>query len=113
MRATPQWSPDGKRILCISQKDGRLEFLAVPVENGASGIPVLPWLSSELLFAAAAGWRPDGTHLAIVGLDRSHALGLWVLPLDARAPLGKPALNLGVALKDVGYQLAAHPLAVR
>jgi len=100
----PQWSPDGKRILCMASRDGRIELLTVPAENGANGIPVLPWLSSELMFAADASWRPDGVHLAIVGLDRNHALGLWVLALDARAPLGKPALNLGVALKDIGYQ---------
>ena len=72
----PQWSPDGKRILCIAQRTATSSFDLSGRERRERD-PALPWLSSELLFAAAAGWRPDGAHLAIVGLDRNHTLGLW------------------------------------
>lgn len=107
----PQWSPDGKRILCVGEKSGLSGLLAVPAEGGAEASVVLPWLAIALPYAISTTWRPDGVHLAAAGFTRDGQFGLWVVPLDAHPPLGKPVLNLREALTGIAYR-GVHSVAL-
>jgi dipeptidyl aminopeptidase/acylaminoacyl peptidase len=78
----PLWSPDGRRVIFMSSRSGRLNLY----EKSASGA------GDEQLVVADAGlpvsWSPDGRFLLYSRPDANTGTDLWVLPLTGeRKPL--------------------------
>jgi Tol biopolymer transport system component len=78
------WSPDGKRIAFVSDRDGNDEVYVMTVSGGAdAGGGDLIRLTNSPDDNTYPAWSPDGRCLAFVSyLDGN--LGLWVVTVDGR-----------------------------
>jgi eukaryotic-like serine/threonine-protein kinase len=78
LNESPNWSPDGKRILFSSQRNGHYD-LFVRAADGTG--------SEELLLHSdqnkyASDWSRDGRYLAFTSGDPQTKDDLWILPME-------------------------------
>ena len=90
----PAWSPDGKKIAFVSDRDRHVEGLA----RASFGVYVMPIDGSEAVRLAPTihaspdnpVWSPDGTHIAFLGGDNLYYERLYIASTD-----GKRVYDLG------------------
>ncbi len=73
----PEWTPDGKRVVYTSFRDGRYCLYWRPADG--SGTEEL--LTRREHWAAAYSFSPDGKLLAFDELDPTTPGGIWLLPV--------------------------------
>ena len=76
----PVWTPDGKRIVFESNKEGPPN-LFWQLANGSSG---LERLTTSDFVEAPFSWSPDGQLLAFIELNATTGFDIWVLRLSDR-----------------------------
>ena len=72
---TPRWSPDGRRLAFVSDRDGKRQIYVMPVDGGD---PVR--LTDHPVGAGGFQWSPEGTRIAYLadGADRrGEPVPLW------------------------------------
>lgn len=80
---SPDWSPDGERIVFMSQRNGNWDLYTLPVDElgrsvaGAEPTPIALDSSNEML----PQWSPWGDALAFVS-DRSGAWAVYIMRPD-------------------------------
>jgi eukaryotic-like serine/threonine-protein kinase len=101
---TPLWSHDGRRILWLSDRDGKNGFY-LKASDGSAILesPTMP-VGVDLSFASApSDWSSDGRFLLYTDLQEGNALHLWVLPMSGDR---KPYRFLAGASADVEGQFS-------
>jgi eukaryotic-like serine/threonine-protein kinase len=84
---TPAWTPDGKRIVFQSNKEGSALNLFWLLADGSGG---LERLTTSENGQAPSSWSPDGQLLAFTELNPSTGWDIWVLRLgDPSAGSGR------------------------
>ncbi len=73
-----QWSPDGKRMLFLSDRSGEEQFYTMNAD--LSGTPEQV-TSGNLRMKGAPTWSPDGKKLLYVDTDNA----LWIVDVDGRS----------------------------
>ena len=76
----PVWSPDGKRIVFSSQRNGHYD-LFVRAADG-TGNEELVLHSDQDKFANFPAWSPDGRYLIYTVIDPKTKDTLWILPME-------------------------------
>ena len=79
---TPFWTPDGKRIVYISNKDGPRN-LYWQLADGSGG---LERLTTSERVDIPSSWSPDGRLLAFSEVAAPQGYDIWVLRLSDRKP---------------------------
>ena len=76
MNNFPTWSPDGTRVVFVSEKDGRRNLVWKPVDSDAD--------AERLTSGIAGSWSPDGTELAFARVkpDTEYDSDIWILSMD-------------------------------
>jgi TolB protein len=72
----PSWSPDGRQIAFVSDRDGNFEIYTMHPDG--SGVRRLTYNNA---LDSSPAWSPDGQHIAFVS-DRSDNLDLYVMDAD-------------------------------
>jgi serine/threonine-protein kinase len=76
----PVWTPDGKRIAHISNKDGAVNIYWESADGGGS----LERLTTSQDTNAPSSFSPDGKFLAYIDINGTTGYDLWVLRLSDR-----------------------------
>jgi eukaryotic-like serine/threonine-protein kinase len=76
----PVWSPDGKRLVFQSNREGSLSLFS-QLADGSGGLERLTTSESS---PAANSWSSDGQLLAFVDVDPTSGWAIWVLRLSDR-----------------------------
>jgi Tol biopolymer transport system component/predicted Ser/Thr protein kinase len=101
----PSWSPDGKRVVFLSDRGGMYDLYAQAVDEG--GDPTVVWKSER--DKGVPSWSPDGRSI-VVTLDQPKTYeDLWMVPLDGGPPrpiLVTPAIERGPVLSPDGQWIA-------
>jgi Tol biopolymer transport system component len=103
----PSWTPDGKRIAFVSNKEGPLNIFWRPAD-GSGG---LERLTTNEYNQIPMSWSPDGQLLAFIevfsGIERENEI--WVLRLSDRKD--QPFLQTSFSLLDPRFSPDGHWLA--
>jgi WD40 repeat protein len=73
----PLWTPDGKRVVYTSLRNGLYGLYWRPADG--SGSEESLWNSKNWVFATS--WSPDGRFLVFDEQDPKTAMDLWILPV--------------------------------
>jgi Tol biopolymer transport system component/DNA-binding winged helix-turn-helix (wHTH) protein len=91
----PRWSPDGTRLLCLSETGQQMDWaekhIYVLTVDGGPPKEVLRSFSKGLVKSPSVAWHPDGERISIWGEHRTLGKGFWT----ARLPDGEPVLSAG------------------
>jgi Tol biopolymer transport system component len=76
----PSWSPDGNRLVFVSDRDQREGDLYIVNRDGTG----LTRLTDDALSEADPAWSPDGDHIAFVATTdpRGHRGNIFVIGVD-------------------------------
>jgi eukaryotic-like serine/threonine-protein kinase len=78
----PLWSHDGKRILWLTDRDGKNDFYVKASDGSGVEQSVTASLHPGLSFASApSDWSSDGRFLLYTDMREGSVLHLWVLPM--------------------------------
>jgi eukaryotic-like serine/threonine-protein kinase len=80
---TPVWSPDGKRVVFISDRGSGMQNLYWTQSSGGASEERL---TTSLLSQNPASWSPDGKWLLYQELDPNTSYDIWVLPVSGSSP---------------------------
>ena len=103
--AQPAWSPDGKRIAFVTDRDGNNEIYLM---NGTGGN--LRRLTTAAGTDEQPAWSPDGAKIAFVS-NRSGNLNIWVMDSTGANPVNltnDASVDLGPAWSPDGSKIAFH-----
>lgn len=73
----PAWSPDGKTIVFVSDRDGTLHLYAMDADGGNQRR-----LTDNEFQEAAPAWSPDGTRIAFFAGDSGNATNIFLVNAD-------------------------------
>jgi len=103
----PRWSPDGRRLVFASNREGPYNLFWVPADGSAPP----ERLTSSPDWQFPASWSPDGRHLAFQQNSESSN-DIWVLELDgdhgSRPYLATPFHERNAEFSPDGRWLAYH-----
>jgi dipeptidyl aminopeptidase/acylaminoacyl peptidase len=71
------WSPDGRRIAFVRNRDGALDLMAVDLGGGA-----VEQISGEDAFYQPTAWTPDGAQLLVTASRPDAPPDLWMISLN-------------------------------
>jgi Tol biopolymer transport system component len=74
---SPVWSPDGKKIVFVSDRDGAADMF---VKTIGSTAPEEPFFRSNVLFKYPSSWTPDGKWIVTTQVDPGSAQNVYLLP---------------------------------
>jgi Tol biopolymer transport system component len=77
---TPVWSPDGTRIIYVSNRAGRWDMY----QRLASGAENEELVAQNL--GVPVDWSSDGRYVSYEAYDQTTGSDLWVMPLETRKP---------------------------
>jgi Tol biopolymer transport system component len=85
--ARPRWSPDGSRIVFMSDgRDGNWDIYSVPVTDAGAGSGAGVGEVTRISFNAASDGlpaiSPDGSEIAFVS-NRGNQWGIWRVAIDS------------------------------
>jgi Tol biopolymer transport system component len=81
----PAWSPEGKRLAFVSDRDGREHLYLAPVRDGRIvGAPTR--LTAGEATDSFPAWSPDGQHIAFTR-EEGVSSEVWLVRADGVAPL--------------------------
>jgi serine/threonine protein kinase len=82
----PVWSPDGKRIVFSSERDGHFDLFITAADGTGGEEPLLH--SDQDKFTSDFSWSRDGRYLIYASRDTHTKQDLWILPMEGeRKPL--------------------------
>ena len=74
----PAWSPDGRTLVYTRETSSGAALWAI----GADGTRARPLVRGH--FATQPSFAPDGRHIAFIGDDLRHRMGIWVADANGR-----------------------------
>ena len=74
---TPVWSPDGRQVVFISDREGTQAIYVKTVDDNSAGRLLA---RTSFPFNAPNDWSPDGKRIVITVLNPQAAEDVWVLP---------------------------------
>ena len=74
---TPVWSPDGKQVVFISDREGGQAVYVKTVDDNSPGRLLA---RTPFPFNAPNDWSPDGARIVVTVLNPKAAEDVWVLP---------------------------------
>lgn len=82
-QGTPSFSPDGKKIAFVSNKDGalRIYVMGIPPEGMRLGAIKADLLSTHSKESSAPAWSPDGTKIAYCAMTNG-VRQIWIYDFD-------------------------------
>jgi dipeptidyl aminopeptidase/acylaminoacyl peptidase len=113
-----QWSPDGKTLAFLSNRDGRTQIYTMPAEGGSAvklteqknGVSSFRWSpdGKALGYLARADDAPPGDEGPHIADDQRDLARLWLIDLMSRnvRSVGEP----GYRIDDFQWQDASHLL---
>jgi Tol biopolymer transport system component len=81
--ATPQWSPDGHRLMFWTQRDGDCRVAVMAADRSSFKLLSIPARSSRVLCMGPLSWSPNGKHFAYNRIQGGN-LVIWRGRLDGR-----------------------------
>jgi dipeptidyl aminopeptidase/acylaminoacyl peptidase len=83
----PGWTPDGKRLIFVSNRTGSFNVFSMDADGGTSSVDQLTRLTSSPPLLNGWSISPDGTTVAFARLDPKTGQDIWMMRLDGdRAP---------------------------
>ena len=80
VNSVPAWTPDGKRIAFVSNKEGQQNIFWRPLDGGGG----LERLTNSEFLDAPMSFSPDGQLLAFIEANPTTGYDIWVLRLSDR-----------------------------
>ena len=110
----PDWSPDGRHILCLSNENralvgwgsGPTNIYVIDVPTGKEAR-----LTSDEIFKRVPRWSPDGNSIAYLGQNRSFSQYLSIIPASGGKPLNLTA-NLDRDVEDFSWSSDSRSLFI-
>ena len=81
------WSPDGRRIACLSDRSGNFKAYTLPVTGGPGQLALLELVLDLPYPAWEARWSPDGRWLAVTVEARGQDYNTYLVRMEDGAPL--------------------------
>ncbi|HET7694123.1 MAG TPA: protein kinase [Vicinamibacterales bacterium] len=103
----PLWSPDGKRIVFATDRDGPQDLF---IKTIADASPEQPLYRSELPFKGPLSWTPDGSSIVMTQLEPITSQNIFLMPATGKGELKLlvrgPTRDSGAAVSPDGHWLA-------
>jgi serine/threonine protein kinase/Tol biopolymer transport system component len=85
----PSWSPDGKQIAFVSDRNNQTQIYVKPIDGGEER----QVSSDDLAFKSGGPWVRDGSALLFTALDPKTGQDIWILPIQGNDHKPKPYIR--------------------
>jgi Tol biopolymer transport system component len=104
----PTFSPDGSKIVFVSERDGAQRLWTVPFSGRPGPVEAVRLTDSDVV-PSVPDWSPDGETIAFVGLKDNES-DVWVIAADGRPPARR--VTKGANAHEVRFEPGASSLLV-